>query len=407
MIYTAADTGPAVVRGFDAVTGTQLFDRLLADPAFTGGVRVATADITKDGYPDLIAALGPGGAPRVTVLDGKSGNPIPGPLGSFLAYAPTFAGGVGVSAAELTGDRRADLVVGAGGAPRVRVFDPALRTGVSVATDTLAADVNADAVPDIAVGTGPGPDGRVAVFSGKDAAPLAEFAPFAAGMTAGVRVALAYVDENKTADVVAATGPGVPSVVRVFSGLTGQPVVQPTAAFAPFGAGSTAGVALAASNDPVVTSFTVTPQTQTVHAAEEEATVTLSLETAVPVGRVEFYDNWTGTGDIDHATVYPDGPGTTAAATFSHLYEAPGTYWQYVWAEVCDPDGNYVETAFWYADVTVVTAIGDYVWSTRTRTGCRTRRSRRRSGCKSLYSGTARWWTRSSPTQKGSTYSTG
>ncbi|MBX9625692.1 MAG: hypothetical protein K2X82_17960 [Gemmataceae bacterium] len=329
VIYIGTGEGPPpLVRAFDAETGALNFERLAADPAFTGGVRVGTADITRDGYPDLVTALGPGGPPRVRVLDGKTGDPVPGPLGDFMAYAPEFAGGVQVAAADvdgdtipdvitgagagggphvkafsgatgeeirsffafeedfaggvslaaadLTGDGRADLAVGAGpgGGPRVRVFDmatgapiagplgdffafdPATRSGANVGTDALAADADADGTPDLAVGTGPGAASLIRVFSGATGGVLRELAPFGPGMTAGVRVALNYSDDDQYADIVVGTGPGPAATVRVFSGLTGQPVALPTAEFAPFGPDAIGGVNLAASNDPPVVMVT-------------------------------------------------------------------------------------------------------------------------------------------------------
>lgn len=88
---------------------------------FTGGVRVALADVNGDGVPDLITAPGPGTAPVVNVYSGVTQQLID----SFDAYDATFMGGVNIAAGNLTGDGMADIVTGAdvGGGPRVRVFE--------------------------------------------------------------------------------------------------------------------------------------------------------------------------------------------------------------------------------------------------------------------------------------------
>jgi hypothetical protein len=64
------------------------------DPRFAGGVRVASADLDGDGRADLIVGAGPGGEPHVGILDGATLHLV----GSFDAHDPGFAGGVFVAA---------------------------------------------------------------------------------------------------------------------------------------------------------------------------------------------------------------------------------------------------------------------------------------------------------------------
>ena len=116
------------------------------DPAFRGGVRTAVADINGDGVPDLIVAAGFGGGPRVAIFDGRSLRPGVTPVrlvADFFAFDISLRNGVNVSAGDVTGDGKADLVVGAGpgGGPRVKVFDGAsLFAPNAAAAQTLAAD---------------------------------------------------------------------------------------------------------------------------------------------------------------------------------------------------------------------------------------------------------------------------
>ena len=136
VIYVGSGAGEApVVKAYAADTGALNFERAAFEPAFTGGVRVAVGDFTRDGYPDVVVAAGPGAAPRVRVLDGHTGEPIPGPLGSFFAFDPAFTGGVQVAAGDVDGDGSADLVFGGGpgGAPRVFVL-----SGAKVAAGDVA-----------------------------------------------------------------------------------------------------------------------------------------------------------------------------------------------------------------------------------------------------------------------------
>ena len=62
--------------------------------------------MTGDGVPDLIVGAGPGGGPHVKVFDGRTGAVV----ASYYAYAPDFAGGVSVAAADLDGDGRAEVL---------------------------------------------------------------------------------------------------------------------------------------------------------------------------------------------------------------------------------------------------------------------------------------------------------
>jgi len=61
VIYVGAETGaPPIVKAYDAETGALNFERVAYEAAFTGGVRVATADFNRDGFPDLLVAPGEG-----------------------------------------------------------------------------------------------------------------------------------------------------------------------------------------------------------------------------------------------------------------------------------------------------------------------------------------------------------
>ncbi len=214
-----AGGGPRV-RVYDAVTKEVLFDRFVYDPGFTGGVRVATGDVTGDGVPDLVVAAGIGGGPHVQVFDGITFQPV----ASFFAYENSFRGGTFVAVGDLNGDGTGDIVVGTGngGGPVVKVFDgtgraltaffaydKAFRGGVRVA----AGDVNGDGKDDIVTGAGPGGGPHVRVFNASDLRVLTQYLAFDPSYSGGVYVAAGDVNGDGTADVI--VGPGNNSVPQI------------------------------------------------------------------------------------------------------------------------------------------------------------------------------------------------
>jgi uncharacterized delta-60 repeat protein len=209
-----------------------------AFPGLAGNVRSAIADVTGDGTPDYVVGAGPGGAPAVTVFDGKTGNVV----ADFAAFETSFRGGVFVSAADLDGDGKAEIVAAPdqGGGPRVVIFsvaggavtqrasffgidDPAFRGGARVALG----DVNHDGTPDLAVAAGFLGGPRVALFDGKTlfGTPtrlVNDFFAFpgsdAVNLRNGVFVSIGDVNGDGNADLIFGGGPGGAPRVFVLSG---------------------------------------------------------------------------------------------------------------------------------------------------------------------------------------------
>ncbi|GFG52884.1 hypothetical protein MAGR_43250 [Mycolicibacterium agri] len=115
-------------------------------------------------------------------------------------------------------------------------------------------DVNGDMILDLIVGTGAGVDAEVVAYDGNDTAEgrftseLTRFAPFDAGFTGGVSVAAADIDGNALADnIIVGSGPGIESQVKVFSStLPAETGTAPDVfnAFTPYGE-SKSGVTVA------------------------------------------------------------------------------------------------------------------------------------------------------------------
>ena len=239
-------------------------DKFTPFPGFSGEVRVAVGDVDGDGTLDLIAGAGPGGGSRVTIISGANGTT----LRTFFAYEPTFDGGVYVAAADMNGDGKADIVVGAdaGGGPRVRVFsagnplvvlgdffvyESTFRGGVRVATG----DVNGDGRPDIITGAGIGGGPRVTVTNGTTIGTtysrIADFFAFEASLRNGVNVSAGDLNNDGKADLGIGAGPGGGPRITVYSGasvVTGTPFPTQLLNFFAFDSTQRDGVRVAIKN---------------------------------------------------------------------------------------------------------------------------------------------------------------
>lgn len=200
---------------------------------FAGGVRTVAADFNGDGIADLVVGTGPGIATLVRVLDGAT----QAELFSIAPFEAAFVGGVFVTAGDINGDGRPDLVItpDEGGGPRVRIFsgngftqlddffgieDTAFRGGARAGVG----DLNGDGVSDLVVAAGFGGGPRVAAFSGVTIGTTGrrklfpDFFAFEVELRNGTYVTVGDVTGDRIADLIAGGGPGGGPRVTVFGG---------------------------------------------------------------------------------------------------------------------------------------------------------------------------------------------
>ncbi|VTS08658.1 beta strand repeat-containing protein [Tuwongella immobilis] len=113
--------------GFDRIADFFGID----DPNFRGGARVAVGDVNGDGIQDLVVAAGFGGGPRVAlfngvrVLAGTNGANADKIIPDSFVFEQTLRNGVFVTVGDFNADGFADMAFGGGpgGGPRVLILD--------------------------------------------------------------------------------------------------------------------------------------------------------------------------------------------------------------------------------------------------------------------------------------------
>jgi hypothetical protein len=211
----------------------------------SANVRPATADINGDGVLDTILGTGPGVATNVRVVDGSTGKT----LALFQPFEASFTGGVFVTAGDIDGDGKSEVVVSPdqGGGPLVAVYsgsklaagsgsgaelirffgieDLAFRGGTRPALGDINGDRRADLVVSAGILGGP----RIAIFDGATLFQIAtggvtprrlipDFFAFEDSLRNGAFVGVGDLNGDGRADIAFGGGPGGSPRIRLFDG---------------------------------------------------------------------------------------------------------------------------------------------------------------------------------------------
>jgi len=236
------------VKVFNAVSGALVSSFFAYDPAYRGGVNVAVGDVNGDGVYDIITGKTQGkthvkviDGTKLNQIDPTTGVISSSALlGSFLAFSPSFIGGVNVAVGDINADGLGDVIAGAGpgGPPRVNVVDATkllqvnpngqinssalvaafkayvneFNGGVRVA----AGDINGDGRIDIVTGKAVR-QALVKVFSGTDLGVIGSFLAYEPSFQGGVYVATGNAKGFAFDDIITGKGAGGRPLVKVFT----------------------------------------------------------------------------------------------------------------------------------------------------------------------------------------------
>lgn len=224
-------TTPVIVPAVSPGTGILVYgsdNKLIAAlnpyPGYRGPVSTVVADLDDDGVMDITTAPGAGNSPIVKTYSGRT----LGLIQSFAAYSTNYMGGVTLTIGDLTGDNRPEIITGTGqgSAPHVKAFNS---SGATVASffaydknftrgvNVSAGDVNGDGKSEIVTSPNSGGGPNVKVFSGTGKQQSSFFA-YASNYTGGFSLTTGDINHDGKSEIITVGGPGASSVLRVFDG---------------------------------------------------------------------------------------------------------------------------------------------------------------------------------------------
>jgi len=138
--------GAPIIKTFSGIDGTLIGQKMIFEDTFRGGLYVDAGDSAQLGYAQILIGAGFNGGPRVNLYDAVRDVS----LLNYFAYDPNFRGGVAVDMSDLRGGLQQNILTspGKGGGPQVNVYDglPLSTSEVPTirGTFTAGADDNTD-----------------------------------------------------------------------------------------------------------------------------------------------------------------------------------------------------------------------------------------------------------------------
>lgn len=178
-------------------------------PDFKGGVYLAAGDVDGDGLDEIITGAGYGGGPHVRVFDIKNGKAYPKPM-NFWPFHLNYHYGVRVASGDVDGDGKDEIICGqASGQAWIKIYKydskrtivsnflayhPSFLGGVSIASG----DIDGDGKDEIITGAGKGGGPHIRIFKGDDRAKYTNFFAYDRQFRGGINIAVTNIKKFPT-----------------------------------------------------------------------------------------------------------------------------------------------------------------------------------------------------------------
>lgn len=196
------------------------------DPQFKGGATVAIGDLGGDKVNEIVTGAGLGGSPMVRVFrtDGSL-------IRDFMAYETNMDKGVNVAVGDIDGNGQEEIITSprTGGGPQVRIFNgwgqPKYTTGFYAydanfenGVNITACDINGDGRDEIITGPGEESGPQVRVFNYRGVWLGIDYYPFSDSDRGGVTVGCGNFDGGPEEEIIMAIQSHGQNWIKVYKG---------------------------------------------------------------------------------------------------------------------------------------------------------------------------------------------